>query len=232
MREKPLSAVPKPVLLLLAIGFCLQVAWHIAQPKPQARAEDLPSPPSIVALQLASFGDPLPVARALMLHLQAFDIQPGIGLSFRKLNYDRVEEWLLRILELDPTGQYPLLMASRVYGAVEDPAKERQMLDFVYERFLEDPNNRWQWLAHAAVMAKHRLHDLPLARKYARAIRENAHAGTVPNWAKQMEIFILEDMNELESAKILLGGLIHSGKITDPLEFRFLNEELKKLESK
>ena len=38
----------------------------------------------------------------------------------------------------------------------------------------------------------------------------------VPLWARQMEIFILEDMNELEAARIMLGGLLGSGEIQRP----------------
>jgi hypothetical protein len=45
-----------------------------------------------------------------------------------------------------------------------------------------------------------------------------------------MEIFILEDMNELEAAKIMLGGLLASGHLRDPGERRFLKERLDALE--
>jgi hypothetical protein len=93
-----------------------------------------------------------------------------------------------------------------------------------------DPDRRWPWLANAALIAKHQLKDLPLARKYAQAIRLQATGQDVPDWAKQMEIFILQDMNELESAKVLIGGLLHSGQITDPNEIRFLQEKLDALE--
>jgi hypothetical protein len=105
------------------------------------------------------------------------------------------------------------------------------MLEFVHEQFLLDPNRRWPWLAHAALLAKHRLHDLPLARRYAAAIDRNVSA-EVPLWARQMEIFILEDMNELEAARIMLGGLLASGKITDPAEAAFLKQRLEALETR
>jgi len=39
-------------------------------------------------------------------------------------------------------------------------------------------------------------------------------------------------MNELQSAKILLGGLLQSGQITDPYEFRFLEKRLIELENR
>ncbi|OGQ98439.1 MAG: hypothetical protein A2505_06440 [Deltaproteobacteria bacterium RIFOXYD12_FULL_55_16] len=232
MRERPISTVPKPALLLLALGLGLQIAWHSSQPPRLAKAENLPPPPSLSALRLASLGEPTALAKALMLHLQAFDSQPGIHLPFSNLDYDRVQEWLTRILELDPPGQYPLLAASRIYGEVSDEPRQRQMLDFIYQKFLDDPNHRWPWLAHVAVIAKHRLKDLTLAQKYARAIRLYATGSEVPFWAKQMEIFILEDMDELESAKVLIGGLLASGKISDAHEIHFLEKRLREIEAK
>ena len=45
-----------------------------------------------------------------------------------------------------------------------------------------------------------------------------------------MHIFILEDMGEVETAKILLGGLLASGFVTDEHEIHFLTERLNALE--
>jgi hypothetical protein len=47
-----------------------------------------------------------------------------------------------------------------------------------------------------------------------------------------MEIFILEDMNELETARLIIGGYIQSGSVKDPAELRFLEERLKQLEAR
>lgn len=232
MRERPVSSVPKSVLLLLALAFLSQVTWHFGQPPRLAGAENLATPPSRTTLGVAALGEPIALAKTLMLYLQAFDNQAGINLSFRQLDYAKVQAWLGRILELDPRGQYPLFAASRLYGEVEDDARQRIMLDFVYQQFMLDPNQRWQALAHAAGLAKHRLKDLPLAQKYAQAIRLHATDSAVPNWARQMEIFLLEDMNELQSARVLLGGLLKSGQITDPHELRFLEQRLIELENK
>ena len=51
-------------------------------------------------------------------------------------------------------------------------------------------------------------------------------------WARQMEIFILEDMNELDAARILLGGLLESGQIDDPGERLFLQNRLQEMENR
>jgi hypothetical protein len=231
-RERPLTDVPMAALLLLAAGLAAQLAWHAWRPGPQARAEALPAPPPEVVLRVASLGDPVALAKGLMLWLQAFDNQPGISVPFRELDYGRVQGWLARILALDPRGQYPLLAASRLYGEVPVADKQQSMLEFVYEKFLEDPDRRWPWLAHAAIVAKHRLNDLPLALRYARAITERATGPGVPNWARDMSVVVLEDMGELEAARVLIGGLLESGRVKDPHEVHFLDEKLRQLETK
>lgn len=232
MSERRLSVVPGAVIALLVFAFLAQVAWHGARADLKAVAQALPPPPSASALRLASFGDPIVFAKTLMLWLQAHDNQPGISIPFRALDYGRVQSWLHRILTLDPKGQYPLLAASRVYGAVSDDGRKRMMLDFVYRRFLEDPDGRWRWLAHAAIVAKHQLKDSQLALKYARAITDRARGDQVPAWARDMTVVVLEDMGELDDAKFLIGGLIHSGRVTDPHEIRFLERKLEELEQK
>lgn len=232
MRERPISFVPTPALLVLFVGLVLQIGSFFAMPAPRTSTEDLPQPPSLLSLNIASFGEPIALSKILMLYVQSFDSQGGIELPYRKLNYERLQAWLSRVLALDPPAQYPLFAASRLYAEVGDEAKQRAMLNFIYQQFLLDPNRRWPSLAHAAVLAKHKLKDLPLARTYAHAIRVNATGKDVPNWAKQMEIFILQDMNEVESAKVLIGGLLNSGQITDPNEIRFLQKQLNAMDRK
>jgi hypothetical protein len=222
--ERSVRAVPRAVWIAFAIVLALQIASRAVEPRPVARADALRGPPPLAALKIASLGEPVPLAQLMTLYLQAFDNQPGISIPFRDLDYARVSEWLATILQLDPGGQYPMLMASQIYAQVPDPVRQRTMIEFVHEKFLEDPPRRWRWEAHAAIMAKHRMRDDARALKYAADIARLAP--NAPSWARQMHIFILEDLGETESARIILGGLLDSGEITDPREFRFLAERL------
>ncbi len=172
------------------------------------------------------------MAKALSLYLQSFESQPGVYVPSKKLDYDRVRGWLALSLELDPKGQYPLFAASKLYAELGDEARQRLMLNFIRQQFDLDPDRRWPWLIHAAVIAKHRLHDLPLAREYAQAVRLRAVGPDVPPWVRQMEVFILEDMNELESAKVLLGGLLRGGQFKDVKEIEFMEKRLKAIEDR
>lgn len=217
---RPVSAVPRWVLALLALTLATQLAWQARRDNGAATAPELPPAPSAQALRLASFGEREAAARLAMVHLQ----------SYRTPDYGRLIDWLEAILELDPRSQYPLFSAARVYAETGDPVRSRMALEFVYRQFLLDPNRRWPSLAHAALHAKHRLKDLQLAQRYAQALQRHVSASGVPPWVKQMEIFVLEDLNELDTARILIGSLLQSGSLNDPAELRFLKQRLEELE--
>ena len=231
-KDRPVSDVPKSVRWFLLLTLLMQLIWHSFQEPVVAKAEDLAPPLSTRTYVMSSLGEPIAAAKFLNLWLQAFDNQPGASISFHQLNYPRLTQWLDTILELDPEGHYPMLVASRVYGSVKDPEKQRIMMDYVFYKFNEDPNKYWRWLAHVVITAKHELKDLELALKYANALAEKATGENVPYWAKDMKIIVLEDMGQVEAAKILVGALIDSGEITDPYELNFLTRKIQTLEEK
>jgi hypothetical protein len=230
MRQRPLSAVPVWLWLVLALALALQVATRNAGAPAVAAEAQLPPPPSAEALRLAAFGESPAAARLAMLYLQSFDYGGANSLPYQKLDYERLVGWLETILALDPRSDYPLFAAARVYAETSDPMRSRRMLDFIYRAFFDDPDRRWPWLAHAALVAKHRLRDLPLALRYAQAVQRHTADARIPAWAKHMEVFILEDMNELEAARLMIAGLLQSGRISDPAELRFLQQRLQELE--
>lgn len=228
--ERPVKDIPIYILIVLIAAFFGQIYWSSFRPLAMVSIKVLPEPPSQIESQLMSLGDPITISKIFMLWLQAFDNQPGISVPFKKLDYRLVISWLERILALDPKGQYPLLAAGRIYGVVEDESKKRQMLEFISEQFSKDPNRRWPSMVHAIYVAKHRLKDYPLALKFAHSVSQQVTAIDIPPWVKQMEIYVLEDMGEIESAKILIGGLLESGAITDAHELQFLKDRLGRLE--
>ncbi len=231
-KERPVNDVPLSVKILLLLALVLQLLWHSVQDPVVAKAEDLAPPLSTRTYVMGSLGEPIAVSKFLNLWLQAFDNQPGASISFHQLNYPRLTKWLDTILELDPRGHYPMLVAARVYGSIQDPEKQRIMTEYIFYKFNENPNKYWRWLAHAIITAKHEIKDNDLALKYAHALAEKATGKNVPYWAKDLKIIVLEDMGEVEAAKILVGALIDSGEIKDPYELKFLTHKIATLEEK
>jgi len=228
--ERPLKDVPVYISIILILAILCQIYWSSAHLLQRVTIKALPEPPSQIESQLLGLGDSIAISKLFMLWLQAFDNQPGVSVPFKRLDYGRVITWLERILALDPKSQYPLLAAARVYGEVADEGKKRQMLEFIYQQFPADPNRRWPSMIHAIYVAKHRIEDYPLALKFAHAIAQQVTVTDIPHWVKQMEIYVLEDMGEIEGAKILIGGLLESGAITDAHELQFLQNRLNSLE--
>jgi len=231
-KDRPVSDVPRLVKVFLVLALLLQLTWHSFQEPVAAKAKDLAPPLSTRTYVMSSLGEPIAAAKFLNLWLQAFDNQPGASISFHQLNYPRLTQWLDTILELDPEGHYPMLVAARVYGSIKNPEKQRIMTDYIFYKFNENPNKYWRWLAHVIITAKHELKDNDLALKYAHALAEKATGKNVPYWAKDMKIIVLEDMGEVEAAKILVGALIESNEITDPYELNFLTHKIAVLEEK
>lgn len=199
---------------------------------PTPKAEELGIAPEPIKARVFSLDDPVALAKWLNLLVQAHDAQPGLSLGFGQLNYDQLTAWLDLSLALDPTGQYPLMAASRLYTQNSaDQQRQRKMTDWVARRFLDDPQRRWQWMAHIAYVAKTQFKDMDLALKYAESLRLHTEKiPSVPAWARQLDIFLKIEMKETDSAKILIGQLLNSGQIKDDNEFRFLAHTLKELE--
>lgn len=231
-KDRPVRDVPTLVIVFLLVALATQLIWHSQQAIVAAKAEDLSHPMTTRAYVMISMGEPITMSKILNLWLQAFDNQPGLSISFHQLDYVRLTEWLDTILDLDPKGHYPMLVAARVYGSVTDPERQRIMMDYIFFKFNENPNKHWPWLAHAVITAKYGLKDMKLALKYASALAEKTTADHVPYWARDMHFIVLEDMGEVEAAKILVGALIDSGEITDPYELNFLAEKISVLEKK
>lgn len=229
---RPASYVPVFIRVLLFATIIFQCVWHYYFAEIRSEKSSLPEPQQAVNYQLVSLNDSVTMAKLLMLWLQAFDNQPGISLALRELDYDKLSSWLNLILKLDQHIQYPLLAAIRFYAEVPDEVRQRKMIEFVKQSFLQRPNHRWSAMAHAVYVAKHRIKDLELAVESARLLRLHATGDKVPYWAKQMEFFVLEDMGELEAAMILIGGLLESGELDDEHQQEFLSNRLEEIKQR
>lgn len=229
MKQRPVHYVPLVVWLLLAIMLAAQLLWHAGQKQSAAEYQALREPLPDAVYASMTLGDPILASRLLDLGLQAHDNQPGVSMPFNQLDYPRLVQWLDLSLRLDPRDNYPLLTASQVYSRVNDPQRLRVMLDFIEAKYVELPHQRWRWLAHAALKARHTLKDMDLALRYANTLA--AAAGEqVPYWARDLRLILLEDMGEKEAVRTLIGGLLAGGEIKDEAEIRFLTHRLEQLD--
>ncbi|MBF0181826.1 MAG: hypothetical protein HQM03_17555 [Magnetococcales bacterium] len=214
MPSDPL-ATPAAPWRWMVLAMASLIAWRLVAAPHPASLEDYPRPPAPAALRLTTLGDPRAGALFWMLWLQTFDDQAGVTASFKKMDFAHLTAWLERILALDPGSEYPLLMATRVYGAVLDPGRQRLMIDFVGRAFRDAPERRWQWQALAAVQARHGLGDRQLALTLVEELEQRVPARQLPFWVRGLHVIILREGNEIEAAKRLMELMARDGGLTE-----------------
>jgi hypothetical protein len=186
----------------------------------------LGAPPSAAEIRAAALGENVLAGYLVAVYLQNFNVHLGQATAVADIDRRALTGWLDLDTTLDPGTGYPLLLASRHFAETGTPAERRMMLDWVYRRFEEQPNQRWPWMAHAVFVARHVLHDNDLALSYAAAMRTSVTDLKVPTWVRQMEMLLRADLGETEDAKIILSGLIAAGQIRSPAELKFLESRL------
>jgi hypothetical protein len=212
----------------LLLGCCLLANVFFQRENPPARVDivDLGTAPPAMLVRTAALGENAFAGYLVMMFLHNVDVPLGRATPLADLDRHTVIDWLDLGLDLDPETGYPLLLAARHYAETGSPAQRRMMLDWVYRRFEERPNQRWPWLAHAVFVARHVLHDNMLAEFYAAALRTQVTDSAVPSWVRQMDLLLRADLGETADAQVILGGLIAAGQIRSPAELKFLESRL------
>jgi hypothetical protein len=212
----------------LLLGGCLaaNVAFQRQNPPAWSDNQVLDNPPPAAAVRAAAWGENALAGYLVMLYLQNFDVHLGLWTPLADLDRTVLIRWLDLATALDPDSGYPYLLATRHYAETGTPEQRRMILDWVYHRFEERPNQRWEWLAHGVFVARHVLKDDGLAEQYAAALRTRVTDPAVPSWVRQMDLLLKADRGAAADARAILGGLIAAGQIRSAAELKFLESRL------
>jgi hypothetical protein len=131
---------------------------------------------------------------------------------------------------MNPDSGYAAFLASRVYAATPDSDQLRKMVDLIERLFQANPELHWRRMTEASLLAKHRLVDLPRALQLAQQVAALPKSIALPYWARSMQVVLLDELNELESAQLLISSMLQDGQIDDPDEIRFLRNRLLKIQ--
>ena len=225
--ERPMLSLPRPLLLTFVVLLLAQIIYHhMNQERVERLYGELGKPLSASIYRGLAMGSQQLFGYLLAIRLQLHDNQAGRHFGYKLMDYDLLVDWLEQISEVSPGTEYPMLLASRVYTATSDHRQLRQILAFIERRFDEDPQLHWRRLAEASVIAKHRLGDLELALRMARKLAQQPASIDLPQWARDFEFLLLAELNELESAIIIIEALLQTEAVNDPDERLFLQEKL------
>lgn len=231
--ERPLLQLPRPLLLGFLVLFAAQLAsHHYGRTLFDSGYRELARPMSASAYRQAAMGSEQLLGHLLSIRLQLHDNQIGRHFRYSLMDYDVLLDWLDQISDLSPGTEYPMLLASRIYTQTGSSERLRKILGFIERRFDDEPQLHWRRLAEASLIAKHKLQDLELALKLAQKLSAQPATVTMPQWARDFELLLLAELNELESAITIIEAMLSSGAIHDPDELRFLQQKLSEFQQK
>ncbi|MEZ5823238.1 MAG: hypothetical protein R3C97_00355 [Geminicoccaceae bacterium] len=201
-----------------------QIALGLVLERERARpAGLLPPPPTAQALLVRGLGDRQLAYRMAALELQEAGDGGGVITPLLLYDYDRVAAWLDVVDRLDREAEHVMVMATFYFALATDPAKVRRMVEFVVEAFERRPEKRWRFLAHAAFLARFRLHDRDYALAIARRLASLDIEG-LPIWTKQMPAFVLAEMGEDEAAADLMNAILEDDRTCHRPERRLMTD--------
>ena len=232
-KERSVKQLPVWLLAGLLMAFLVQVLHqYISISSVGSEFQQLPQPYSVNTYQALSQGSEKLWSYLLLLKVQLHDNQRGRHENYQHLDYKILSEWLLTLGELNKSSDYAAFLASRVYSQIKDKEKIRMMIDVIDKMFELQPEIHWKRMTEACLLAKHELRDLPLALNLADKVARLPGTIKIPYWARDMKIILLDELDQLQSAQILISSMLESGSIRDGDEVRFLKHRLLKIQQK
>lgn len=231
--ERPFLQLPRWLVLGFALLLATQLGWHYLQrQRLVAEYRPLDKPLSTDTYRALAMGSEQLLSYLLAIRLQLHDNQAGQHFRYSQIDYQLVVDWLDVISHLDPTSEYPMLLASRVYTTTRDEYRLRLILEYIEREFDTNPQLHWRRLAEASVIARHKLGDLQQALRMAKKLAQQPASLPIPHWARDIEFLLRAELNEYEAAIAIIQAMIQSGSVTDADELRFLREKLSDFQQK
>jgi hypothetical protein len=225
------SRARRGALILLAAALLLHAALALHHRERRAEWAGVPPPPPLAVAPAMALGDPQLFYRAATFALQNMGDEGGRVTPLAEYDYARLGGWLDLLDRLDPEARYAPALAAYYFGQTPDSESLRRIIAYLNVVGARDPARNWRWLAHAVYLARHRLHDLPLALAVARHLA-GLPEGEVPRWVRQMPAFVLAEVGEREAARDLMATILATDAELSPDEAALIERFIERQEQR
>lgn len=231
--ERPFFELPRLLLVGFVFALLFQLAFHhSAKTAIDSEYQELMPPWNAGVYNGLAMGSEQLIGYLLAIKLQLHDTQLGRYFSYGKINYRRLVDWLQLISRVNPESEYPALLAARVYSQTGNADQLRLVLGFIEAAFDLHPQLHWRRMAEASVIARHQLGDLPMALRIAEKLATQPASVIMPHWARDLRILLLAELDQHQTAIVIIEAMLASNSINDPDEKRFLQEKLSNFQQK
>lgn len=214
------------IKIVFALLLGLNLAFWAGSRDVYSKWEGVPPVPSPRGAITMTLGDPEFSYRFLAITLQNLgdtgrDITPLKG-----YNYERLGQWFFLLHQLDPASDHVPMVAAYYFGGTRVPKDAAQVVKYLSTAGNIPVGEKWRWLAHAAFMAQHKMHDLTLALDLAYKLAKMPNSAEMPQWARQMPAFILSEKGDKAAARKLMENMLVTEKNMHPNEINFIKAYL------
>lgn len=221
MRETGRRRIDFVLLLILALNAAFWAGTHDIY----AKWAGVPPVPSKRGALMLALGDPEFSYRSGSLALQNLGDGGGEVTPLKNYDYKKLDKWFRLLNDLDPASEHLPMIAGFYFGAVQDrPASTRVVVDFLAEVGQNPAGQKWRWLAQAAFLSRHVLHDMPLALDLAYRLKkmQPLDGRPLPAWARELPAFILQAQGDKAAAKQIIESMLLDSAKEAPEEVNFM----------
>ena len=220
--QKNLSCIKAALFITLGLNV---VFWSASQDI-YSGWEGVPPVPSRNGAVMMTLGDSELSYRFLALILQNLGNTCRDTVPLKSYDYEKLGKWFFLLHELDPASDHVPMIAAYYFGGTRIPKDVAVVVDYLGVVGQIPVGEKWRWLAHAAYLARHRMHDLSLALKLAYKLARMPGKDEFPQWARQMPAFILKEQGENEAARQMMENMLVTEKNVHPAEINFMKAYL------
>lgn len=197
----------KNLWIFLGAILILNICFWLGARDLQARWSNVPPVPSSFSASGFGVGDLSFSHRAYGLMIQNLGDYGGRATAFKEYNYEYLGGWLSLLSKFDPHSDFLPFLASYYFGAVEDPAKLKYLVEYLAEAGNSNQGEKWRWLAQAVYLARFKMNDMDLALELAKKLSALDNPN-VAQWARNMPANILNAKGDKEAAYELLVNIL------------------------
>lgn len=210
------------IALLFLLGFTV-LFWSVTS-RMFPKWPGVPPVPSVSGAEAMTLGDKEFSFRFLAIALQNFGDMGINKTPLKDYNYKELGRWFFLLNSLDPISDHIPMLAAHYFGGSSVPEHAAEVVKYLGEVGQIPILEKWRWLAHAAYLAQHKMGDIDLALKYAYRLQKmnDEYDLRMPQWARQMPVFILNNRGEKEASRKLMENFLVSEQNIDPAEINFM----------
>ncbi|PIR33134.1 MAG: hypothetical protein COV36_03260 [Alphaproteobacteria bacterium CG11_big_fil_rev_8_21_14_0_20_44_7] len=206
--------------ILLVIFLVLQFMFWSSTNQIKPNLSIMPPFPSKEEVAALSFGDDQMYFRILALQLQMMGDTFGRTTPLKDYDYPLLNKWFLLLDTLDWESNFVPSIAAYYFSRTQHPPDVVYVVDYLEKHSMVNPEKKWWWLSQAIYLTNSVLGDKERALKYGRVLRKVKT--TIPMWARQMEVFLREDLGENEEAETVMCEIFENAADIPEFEMNFM----------